>query len=91
MVMVSAGDLLTLYMGLELQSLALYVVAAMRRVADMDEAVRLVEASEYGLGLTVFSRRNGRAIADRITSGNVAINGFVLHAVVPTLPLGGTK
>lgn len=31
MVMVSAADLLTLYMGLELQSLALYVVAAMRR------------------------------------------------------------
>jgi len=31
MVMVSAGDLMTLYMGLELQSLALYVVAALRR------------------------------------------------------------
>ena len=31
MVMVSAGSLLTLYMGLELQSLALYVVAAFRR------------------------------------------------------------
>jgi len=31
MVMVSAGDLITLYMGLELQSLSLYVVAALRR------------------------------------------------------------
>ncbi|MDF1671427.1 MAG: NADH-quinone oxidoreductase subunit NuoN [Roseovarius sp.] len=31
MVMVSAGDLMALYMGLELQSLALYVVASMRR------------------------------------------------------------
>jgi NADH-quinone oxidoreductase subunit N len=31
MVMVSAGDLITLYMGLELQSLALYVVASLRR------------------------------------------------------------
>ncbi|WP_306005961.1 NADH-quinone oxidoreductase subunit NuoN [Aquicoccus porphyridii] len=31
MVMVSAGDLMALYMGLELQSLSLYVVAAMRR------------------------------------------------------------
>ena len=31
MVMVSAGDLMTLYMGLELQSLCLYVIAAMRR------------------------------------------------------------
>ncbi|PRY21526.1 NADH dehydrogenase subunit N [Aliiruegeria haliotis] len=31
MVMVSAGDLIALYMGLELQSLSLYVVAAIRR------------------------------------------------------------
>ena len=31
MVMVSSGDLMALYMGLELQSLALYVMAAMRR------------------------------------------------------------
>ncbi|MGY9049779.1 MAG: NADH-quinone oxidoreductase subunit NuoN, partial [Rhodobacterales bacterium] len=39
MVMVSAGDLMTLYMGLELQSLALYVVAALRR-----DSVRSTEA-----------------------------------------------
>jgi NADH-quinone oxidoreductase subunit N len=31
MIMVSAGDLMALYMGLELQSLALYVVASIRR------------------------------------------------------------
>ena len=31
MVMVSAGDLITLYLGLELQSLSLYVLAAIRR------------------------------------------------------------
>jgi len=31
MLMVSAGDLMALYMGLELQSLALYVVASLRR------------------------------------------------------------
>ncbi|GKY87814.1 NADH-quinone oxidoreductase subunit NuoN [Sinisalibacter aestuarii] len=31
MIMVSAADLMTLYMGLELQSLSLYVVAAMKR------------------------------------------------------------
>jgi NADH-quinone oxidoreductase subunit N len=41
MVMVSAGDLMALYMGLELQSLALYVVAAIRR----DDA----KSSEAGL------------------------------------------
>ena len=41
MLMVSASDLLSLYMGLELQSLALYVAAAMRRDS--------VKSSEAGL------------------------------------------
>jgi NADH-quinone oxidoreductase subunit N len=41
MMMVSAGDLIALYIGLELQSLALYVMAAMRR----DD----VKSSEAGL------------------------------------------
>ena len=39
MLMVSAGDMLALYMGLELQSLALYVVASLRR-----DSVRSTEA-----------------------------------------------
>jgi NADH-quinone oxidoreductase subunit N len=41
MFMVSAGDLIALYMGLELQSLALYVVASLRRDS--------VKSSEAGL------------------------------------------
>lgn len=39
MMMVSAGDMLALYMGLELQSLALYVIAAFRR-----DSIRSTEA-----------------------------------------------
>ncbi|MCY4317374.1 MAG: NADH-quinone oxidoreductase subunit NuoN [Roseovarius sp.] len=39
MLMVSAGDLMALYMGLELQSLSLYVLAALRR-----DSVRSTEA-----------------------------------------------
>ncbi len=39
LLMVSANDMLTLYMGLELQSLALYVVAAINR-----DSVRSTEA-----------------------------------------------
>ncbi len=39
MMMVSAGDLIALYMGLELQSLALYVIAAFRR-----DSIRSTEA-----------------------------------------------
>lgn len=34
MIMVSAGDLMSLYMGLELQSLALYIVASLRRDSE---------------------------------------------------------
>ncbi|MEM9784766.1 MAG: NADH-quinone oxidoreductase subunit NuoN [Pseudomonadota bacterium] len=41
MIMVSAGDLMALYMGLELQSLSLYVVAALRRDS--------VQSTEAGL------------------------------------------
>ncbi|MBE2278386.1 MAG: NADH-quinone oxidoreductase subunit NuoN [Rhodobacteraceae bacterium] len=41
MMMVSSGDLMALYLGLELQSLSLYVVAAMRRDS--------VKSSEAGL------------------------------------------
>ncbi|WP_245720793.1 aldehyde dehydrogenase family protein [Nocardia pseudovaccinii] len=59
------------------------------RVRDMDEAIEKVNAGAYALGGTVFSRRNGRAIADRIRAGGVSINSFVTHATIPTLPLGG--
>ena len=41
MMMISASDLIALYLGLELQSLALYVLAAFRRDA--------VRSSEAGL------------------------------------------
>ncbi|MFF2083641.1 aldehyde dehydrogenase family protein [Nocardia sp. NPDC058176] len=59
------------------------------RVATMDEAVERVNDSDYGLGATVFARRHGQAIADRIESGGTSINAFVAHATIPTLPLGG--
>ncbi|WP_039801529.1 aldehyde dehydrogenase family protein [Nocardia araoensis] len=59
------------------------------KVRDMDEAVELVNRCVYGLGGTVFSRRNGRAIADRIRAGGTSINAFVAHATIPALPLGG--
>lgn len=59
------------------------------KVADMDEAIKRVNSGSYGLGGTVFSRRNGRQIADRIRAGGTSINAFVAHATIPTLPLGG--
>ena len=56
MVMVSAGDLMVLYMGLELQSLALYVVAAMRRdsVKSTEAGLKYFVLGALSSGLLLF-------------------------------------
>ncbi|MBC7132720.1 MAG: NADH-quinone oxidoreductase subunit NuoN [Roseovarius sp.] len=56
MVMVSAGDLMALYMGLELQSLALYVVAAMRRdsVKSTEAGLKYFVLGALSSGLLLF-------------------------------------
>ena len=59
------------------------------RVRDMDDAVERTNASRYGLGLSVFSRRRGEEIARRIRTGAVSVNSYVMYAAVPSLPLGG--
>lgn len=59
------------------------------RVADLDEAVRRVNAGRYGLGAAVFSRRRGEQIASRLRCGMVAVNSVVSYAAVPSLPFGG--
>ena len=60
-------------------------------VADLDEAIRLANAGEYGLGASVFSRRQGQAIARRLTAGMVSINSVLTYASIPGLPWGGSK
>lgn len=64
MVMVSAGDLMTLYMGLELQSLALYVVASMRRDS--------LKSSEAGLKYFVL----GALSSGLLLFGSSLVYGF---------------
>lgn len=59
------------------------------RVANLDEAVRRVNAGRYGLGAAVFSRRRGTEIAGRLRCGMVAVNSVVSYAAVPSLPFGG--
>jgi acyl-CoA reductase-like NAD-dependent aldehyde dehydrogenase len=61
----------------------------MRKVADMDEALALTNASRYHLAASVFSKRRGKEIADRIRSGMVAVNSVFTFAVVPSVPFGG--
>jgi succinate-semialdehyde dehydrogenase/glutarate-semialdehyde dehydrogenase len=66
-------------------------VAALLRVRDSDEAVRVANSSPYGLGAALWTKDGpaARALARRIESGSVFINGMV--ASDPRLPFGGVK
>ena len=64
---------------------------AINKVKTMSEAVALSNASEYGLGASVFSKRNGYAIAKQLECGMVAINSSFTFAAVPSVPFGGAK
>ncbi|KGJ19100.1 NADH-quinone oxidoreductase subunit NuoN [Paracoccus sanguinis] len=85
MVMVSAGDLLTLYMGLELQSLALYVVAAMRRDS--------VRSSEAGLKYFVLGSLSSGMLLYGISlvygfAGTTNLAGVMQAVTAEQLPMG---
>ncbi|HVC33253.1 MAG TPA: NAD-dependent succinate-semialdehyde dehydrogenase [Chloroflexota bacterium] len=66
-------------------------VAAIIRVKDADEAIRLANDSVFGLGASIWSRDVAKAqqLARRIESGQVFINAMV--ASDPRLPFGGVK
>jgi aldehyde dehydrogenase (NAD+) len=61
------------------------------RVPDMATAIELANASKYGLGASVWSRRQGRAIAAQLACGMVAINSTISFASVASVPFGGVK
>jgi delta 1-pyrroline-5-carboxylate dehydrogenase len=63
------------------------------RVRDADEAVRLANASEFGLSASVWSRDARRAlgVAARLEAGTVAINDAVIVAGMADVPHGGVK
>jgi succinate-semialdehyde dehydrogenase/glutarate-semialdehyde dehydrogenase len=66
-------------------------VAAVVRVRDADEAVRVANDSAYGLGANLWTAdlALGEKLARRIESGSVFVNGMV--ASDPRLPFGGVK
>ncbi len=60
-------------------------------VRDEDEAIEVANATEYGLGASLWSRNHDRAerLAGRIAAGVVVINDMVKSD--PRLPFGGVK
>jgi acyl-CoA reductase-like NAD-dependent aldehyde dehydrogenase len=59
------------------------------KVADMDEAVRLANATRYGLGSAVYSQAHGPDLARRLRTGMTSVNSVVSFAAIPALPFGG--
>ncbi|HEX9113514.1 MAG TPA: aldehyde dehydrogenase family protein, partial [Nitrospirota bacterium] len=66
-------------------------IAPIITVKSEDEAVRLANNSEYGLGASIWSRDHDRAerLAVLLETGTVAINDMVKSD--PRLPFGGVK
>jgi NADH-quinone oxidoreductase subunit N len=92
MVMASANDLLTLYIGFELQSLALYVLAAFRRDAPRSSEAGLKYFVLGGLssglmlyGISLIYGYSGTtsftALADILTAGSEPALGLVIGMV----------
>jgi len=63
------------------------------RVADLEEAVRLANRTEYGLGANIWTRdnRGGVELARRIESGSACINDMSVTYGVLEAPFGGLK
>jgi succinate-semialdehyde dehydrogenase/glutarate-semialdehyde dehydrogenase len=65
-------------------------LAAVVRVRDDEEALRVANDSKYGLGASIWtSPERGQSLASRIETGMVFVNGMV--ASDPRLPFGGVK
>jgi aldehyde dehydrogenase (NAD+) len=61
------------------------------RVKNVDEAIILSNASRYGLGASIWSKRQGKRIAAQLHCGMVAINSTISFAAVASVPFGGVK
>jgi aldehyde dehydrogenase (NAD+) len=66
-------------------------IIIINRVSSMQEAIELSNASRYGLGANVWSKRQGKKIASQLKCGMVAINSTFSFAAVSSVPFGGVK
>ena len=60
-------------------------------VKTMSEAILLANNSRYGLGASVWSKRNGNKIASQLRTGMVSVNSVFTFAAVPSVPFGGVQ
>jgi aldehyde dehydrogenase (NAD+) len=66
-------------------------IIIINRVHNMQEAILLSNASRYGLGANVWSKRQGKKIASQLYCGMVAINSTFSFAAISSVPFGGVK
>jgi aldehyde dehydrogenase (NAD+) len=66
-------------------------VLVINSVSSIDEAITKANDNPYGLGASVWSRRNGKKIASQLASGMVSVNSVLAFATVGSLPFGGVK
>jgi acyl-CoA reductase-like NAD-dependent aldehyde dehydrogenase len=64
---------------------------AINRVKNMAEAIELSNASKYGLGASIWSKRRGKQIASQLHTGMVSVNSVIAFAAVDSVPFGGVK
>jgi acyl-CoA reductase-like NAD-dependent aldehyde dehydrogenase len=66
-------------------------IAPVLVVPDEDEAIRAANASEFGLGSSIWTRdlERGKHLARRVEAGMVFVNSMVKSD--PRMPFGGVK
>lgn len=60
-----------------------------RTVRNVEEAVTLANASDFGLASTVYSRHRGVEIARLLRAGATSVNSVLAFAAISALPFGG--
>ena len=64
-------------------------VLIINRVKSDEEAIEKANATSYGLGASVWSKRKGKKIAQKLRTGMISINSVLGFAGVSSVPFGG--
>ncbi|WP_079922246.1 aldehyde dehydrogenase family protein [Mycobacterium sp. AT1] len=64
-------------------------MVTVRTVADLEEAVRLANGTNFGLGAAVFSKSDGPRLSAALRCGMVSVNSVIAFVSIPELPFGG--